>query len=222
LLVALAPLLGAAAVRLDTPPPLAAAGWSKGAWPGIPPALFELTETGGLRVSGRGQGSFVWRTVSGTAGCLAWRWRVDHGPPPTPLDRRGGDDRAIALAVGFDGWPPGVTVWQRAQHAMAQATAGNHRLPRSVLMFVWGGTGDEPVPFQSPYLAGLGYVRVLRPATTPGGQWREERVDLAAVWRATFGSAPPPPLLEIAISADADDTRARLDARIEGIIHRPC
>jgi len=219
--VVLAPLLGAAAVRLDTPAMLAAAGWSKGGWPGIPPALFEATENGGLRMSGRGQGSFVWRPVSGAPACFTWRWRVDQGPPPTPLDRRGGDDRAIALAVGFDGWPPGVTMWQRAQHAMAQAIAGQHRLPRGVLIYVWGGTGREPARFASPYLAGLGQVQVLRPADAARGAWITERANLAADWRAAFGG-PPPPLLELAISTDADDTRAAVDARVEAIRFGPC
>lgn len=222
LLAALGPLLGGAASRVDTPAALAAAGWHKGAWSGIPPARFEPTENGGLRIQGRGQGSFVWRAVTGRAECLRWRWRVDQGPPPTPLDRRGGDDRAIAVSIGFDGWPPGVTLWQRTQHALAQASAGNHRLPRSVLIYVWGGTGREPVLFASPYLAGLGHVRVLRAATAQPGQWQAERVDLAADWRTAFGGTAPPPMLELVIGADVDDTGAALDARVEGFRFGAC
>ncbi|HYF06070.1 MAG TPA: DUF3047 domain-containing protein [Acetobacteraceae bacterium] len=222
LLVALAPLLGGAASRIETPSALSAAGWAKGQWHGIAPARFEPTPNGGLHILGQAQGSFVWRSVAGTAACLSWRWRVDQGPPPTPLDRRGGDDRAIAVAVGFDGWPPGVTAWQRAQHAMAQTIAGDHRLPRSVLIYVWGGTGREPAPFPSPYLAGIGQVRVLRPADAPRGEWREERVDLAADWRAAFGGSAPPPLLEIVVGTDVDDTRSRVDARIEAIRFGAC
>ena len=112
-------------------------------------------------------------------------------------------------------------MWQRAQHAVAQATAGQHRLPRSVLMYVWGGTGEEAAPFASPYLAGLGQVRVLRPAGSPRGHWATERADLVADWRAAFGG-PPPPLLELAISTDADDTGAAVDARVEALRFGPC
>ncbi|MFC7540039.1 DUF3047 domain-containing protein [Siccirubricoccus deserti] len=143
------------------------------------------------------------------------------GPPPTDLTQRGGDDRAISISVGFSGWPPQVTMWQRTQHAMAQAAAGSHPLPRSVLTYVWGGTGREPVPFASPYLAGLGKVRVLRPAEAPRGRWFEESVNLAADWRHAFGGEPPP-LQEIVISTDVDDTRSRLDARVEAIRFGPC
>jgi hypothetical protein len=64
-------------------------------------------------------------------------------------------------------------------------------------------------------------VRVLRPATTPPGRWFEERVNLAADWRTVFG-AEPPPLQEIVIGTDADDTGSRIEAQVEGIRFGPC
>lgn len=203
------------------PSPLEAAGWHHAEWHGVPPARFRPLPEGGVAVEGAGAGSFVWRKVPGHAACLSWRWRVDHGPPPTDLTRGGGDDRALSVAVGFRDWPPGATLWQRSRHAVAQAAAGRHDLPRSVLIYAWGGTGREPARFPSPYLGGLGTVRVLRPADAPRGQWFEQRVDLAAEWRAAFGGDPPP-LQEIAIGTDTDDTGARLDARITAIRFGPC
>lgn len=201
---------------------LAAEGWTHGEYEGhqLPPAAF-THRPDGLAISGEGAGSFVWRRVEGPAGCLSWRWRVDAGPPPTNLTRRGGDDRAIALTAGFQGWPPHVTAWQRTQHAVAQLRAGSHRLPRSLLLYVWGGTGREPPLFVSPWVPGLAKVRVLRHAGTPTGRWFDERVDLAADWRAAFG-AEPPPLQEIAIGTDGEDTQARISAMVERIRFGPC
>ena len=222
LTVLLAPLLGAPAERLPTPDPLRAAGWHKGGWPGIKPANFEALQDGGLHIMGMGQGSFVWRSVSKADACLYWRWRVDQGPPPTPLDRKGGDDRAIAITVGFDGWPPDVGFFQKAQFAMAQAIAGDHRLPRSMVAYVWGGTGKEPRPFSNPYVPGLGKVHVLRAADAPQRRWFEEKIDLSRDWRAAFRGAGVPPVLEIMISADVEDTKARLDARVESIRFAAC
>ena len=80
-----------------SPDALRDAGWTKGGWSGIEPATFEALPEGGLRLTAQAQASFVWRPVDKGGECLSWRWRVDAGPPPTPLDRRGGDDRAIAI-----------------------------------------------------------------------------------------------------------------------------
>lgn len=213
----LAPLLGAPAERLPTPEPLRAAGWEKGGWSGIEPALFESIPDGGLRITGAGQASFVWRTIERGGDCLSWRWRVDQGPPATPLDRRGGDDRAIAITIGFDGWPADAGFMQRTKHALAQALAGDHRLPRSMVAYVWGGTGQEARPFSNPYTHGLGQVIVLRSADAEKGRWFEEKVELARDWRAAFRGTEAPPPIEIMVGTDVDDTRSRIDARIERI-----
>lgn len=219
-----APLLGGAASPGQAPPDVEALGWRKVVWHGIRPAEFASTPTGGVRITGAGQGSFVWRPLEGRPACLAWRWRVDAGPPATDLTRRGGDDRAIALSVGFSGFGPGAGIATRTQHAVAQAGAGDHRLARSVLAYVWGGTGQEAGGgfFASPWTGAITKLRVLRPANAPRGQWVEERVDLSADWRAAFGGTEVPPLQEVAISADSEDTGARLDVQVENIRLVPC
>lgn len=203
-----------------TEPALAQQGWTHAEYDGIRPARFRATAEG-VAIDGQGAGSFVWRRIEGAARCLSWRWRVELGPPPTDLTRRGGDDRAVSVAVGFTGWPTRASLWQRTQHAVAQTRAGAHVLPRSVLIYAWGGTGQEPPHFYSPWMSGLGKVRILRPASAPTGRWFEERVDLAADWRAAFGGDPPP-LQEIAIGTDADDTHARIQAEIGHIRFHAC
>ena len=218
----LAPFIGAPAERLPTSDALRAAGWSKGGWSGIEPARFDALPDGGLRVTALAQASFVWRGVEQQGACLSWRWRVDEGPPPTPLDRRGGDDRALAITVGFDGWPAESGFMQRTKHALAQVAAGDHRLPRSMLAYVWGGTGREARPFTNPYAHGLGEVYVLRPADTSPGRWYEEKVELARDWSRAFRGATAPPVMEIMVGTDVDDTNSRLDARIERIRLGPC
>jgi hypothetical protein len=223
----LAPLLGGAAWPGMTPPDLEAEGWRKATWSGIRPAEFSRTASRGVRIRAEGQGSFIARPLSGPAGCLAWRWRVDAGPPATDLGRRGGDDRAISVSVGFAGFSPSAGFVLRTQHAMAQASAGERPLPRSALSYVWGGTGREAAGqahgfFQSPWTPGITKLRVLRPADAPRGQWVEERVDLGTDWRAAFGGAEVPPITELVISVDVEDTNARVDAQVENIRLVPC
>lgn len=195
--------------------------WQEGRWAGIPPVQFAQHADGTIAVSGRSGGSFIWRWERRPAGCLTWRWRVEEGPPPTRLDRRGGDDRALSITIGFAGWPDAATGWQRVQHAMAQSQAGGRHLPRAAIGLVWGGTGEERQGFSNPYMAGLGRVWVLRRADAPRGTWFEERVDLSALWRASFGGEVPP-VEKIAISSDVDDTGSRIEARIEGLRFGPC
>ncbi len=217
-------MLAAAALPASaatSPEDLAGSGWTHGEYQGVQPARFTAQPDGALRIQADSTGSFVWRRVSGVVQCLSWRWRVDFGPPGTDVTRRGGDDRAISVAVGFAAFPRTSTVWQRAQHAIAQGAAGGHTLPRAVLIYIWGGMGTEPPRFYSPWLAGLGHVHPLRHARSQTGQWFEERVDLDRDWRAAFGGDPPT-LQEIAIGTDVDDTRSRLDARIERIRLSPC
>ncbi|WP_184384636.1 DUF3047 domain-containing protein [Roseococcus suduntuyensis] len=211
---------GRARAALSLEAALVQAGWTHAPYDGLTPARFRATPNG-VAIEGVSAGSFIWRRTPGQAACLTWRWRVDHGPPPTDLTRRGGEDRAISLTVGFSGWPARASLWQRTQHAVAQARAGDHPLPRSALIYVWGGTGREPAAFYSPWMGGLGKVRVLRPAAAPTGRWFEERVDLAADWTESFGG-PPPPLQEIALGTDTDDTGARVSAMVENIRLTPC
>ncbi|WP_439596191.1 DUF3047 domain-containing protein [Falsiroseomonas sp.] len=219
-----APLLMAAVAPGRTAPELERLGWRKVLWQGIPAARFEATPSGGVRVLGSGEAAFLYRSLSGAAACLTWRWRVDAGPPATDLTRKGGDDRAISLTVGFADYGPNAGIAARAQMAVAQAVAGDHRLPRSTLSYVWGGTGQEGAGgfFASPYGPAIARARVLRPAGSPQGRWMEERVNLGADWRAAFGGAAVPALQEVAISTDVDDTRSRIDAQVEDIRLVPC
>ncbi len=225
-LLTLAPLLGGAASPGQTPPELEVQGWRKIEWTGIRPAEFTATPSGGVRIQAQGQGSFITRRLQGPPGCLAWRWRVDAGPPATDLARRGGDDRAISVSIGFANFGPQAGLALRAQHAVAQASAGQVQIPRSALSYVWGGTGREAQGrqgfFPSPWTGGLSQIRVLRPAESPRGQWVEERVDLAADWRAAFGGQEVPGMVELVISTDAEDTGARVDAQLENIRLVPC
>jgi hypothetical protein len=225
--LAAAPLLGGAASPGATPPDLEQHGWRKVVWTGLQPAIFSATPARGIRIQSQGQGSFIARPMQGQAGCLAWRWRVDAGPPSTDLARRGGDDRALAISVGFAGFSPQAGLVLRTQHAMAQASAPGVNLPRSALTYVWGGTGREGVGraggfFPSPWTGGLSQLRILRTAEAPRGQWVEEKVDLGADWRAAFAGEAVPAMIELAISTDSDDSRTRVEAQVENIRLVPC
>jgi hypothetical protein len=194
-------------------------GWHLGRYRIMPPARFSALADG-LLVEAEAGGGYAWQSLEAPPACLSWRWRVDEGPPPMDITRLRAD-RALTLVVGFSGWPPHAGLGQRLRRSAMQAIEGDQPLPRSALIFTWGGTGAEPTWFPSPHLGEIAQVRVLRPAQAPRGQWLPERVDLAAAWQAAFGG-PAPPVQGIAITADSDNSHSTLRAMVENIRLSPC
>ncbi|MCC7428120.1 MAG: DUF3047 domain-containing protein [Alphaproteobacteria bacterium] len=212
--------------QADADAALAAQGWQYRAVDGRPPMAFAASAAGTILVRGEGAVGLIARSVTvdlAATPCLVWRWRVEAGPPPTPLLDRGGDDRALAVWVGFRDAPPGTTLHQRAALAMARTAAGRP-VPGAILMYVHGGTamdGARAAWATSPYLSGLARLRVLRPAEAAAGGWWAEEADVARDFRAAYG-IDPPPVLEIAIASDGDDTASRIAAEIEPPRFAPC
>lgn len=207
-------MLAAPLTAAAQPDGLAGSGWSPVEYPGVPPARFAVLPDGAMHIQAAAGGSFAWRRLGGRVQCLNWRWRVDPG-------LAGAEDRVVSLAIGFAGYPPAAGSWRRTQHVFAMHSAGTHVLPRSLLIYSWGGAGAQPHPFYAPWLTGLEHVLPRRHGPADGGRWCEEHVDLAADWRAAFG-ADPPMLHELSIGTDVGETGSRLDARIEQINLSPC
>lgn len=159
-----------------------------------------------LDVVSDGTVSLVWRAVQGRqrqATRATWRWRVSEGVPATDLTQKGGDDRNLALYFVFVD-----------EETAASVSGGNARkLLRNpntrALIYVWGGDHAPGAILPSPYHPGL-RTKVLR--TGAEGTFSES-VDLAADYRRAFGAAPGV-LVGLGVSADSDDTDARVRASI--------
>jgi Protein of unknown function (DUF3047) len=135
---------------------------------------------------------------------LRWRWRVDEAAPATDLSIKGEDDCSLAVYVGFPYQPEEASFLERMERQLVESWAGEDA-PGRVLRYVFCGRHARGEVVDSPYLGSAGFVRVLRPADSPTGQWFEEQVDLAADYRQAFGDEPPNPT-QIAIQADTDNT----------------
>ena len=85
--------------------------------------------------------------------------------------------------------------------------------PGRVLRYVFCGQGERGQVLESPYLGEAGTIKILRPASSPSGQWFEEQVDLAADYQKTFGEKPQNPT-QIAIQADTDNTHSTSRAEV--------
>ena len=154
--------------------------------------------------------SLLWRAVPETswqAVTASWTWSVETGVPPTDLSQKGGDDRNLSFYVIFS--PQEV--------ALAMEGMGIRRLLENpdirVLMYVWGGAHNRGEVVPSPYLGARGRTIVLRPA---GLGKHGENVDLRADLKRAYGLSDLA-LIGIAISADSDDTKSRIRARISNL-----
>lgn len=154
-------------------------------------------------------------TPGRSAPVLTWRWRVDQGVPATDLTRKGGDDRSMAVTVGFAYDSASASIGERMKRVVVESVAGSDA-PGRILEFVWGGQQAVGTSIQSPYSGNAGRIIIQHPASDPTGVWVEERVDLAALYREVWGGEPTP-VTQIALTADSDDTDGAIRASITDI-----
>lgn len=207
--LALAILAGAAF------PALAAPVAFDGSWKSQKFSLFSSNSYGlngsALTIASDGAVSLIYRRLEeGRWGArkASWSWEVSEGVPATDLAKKGGDDRNASLYFVF------------LPEAEARALGANPSIRQllgadaaRVLVYVWGDGRGRGTQLSSPYLGARGKTVILRAAGT--GAHRES-VDLAADYRRAFGGSPGA-LVGLAVSADSDDTKSRIRARITGL-----
>ncbi|MBL28052.1 MAG: hypothetical protein CMM50_10955 [Rhodospirillaceae bacterium] len=152
--------------------------------------------------------------------CLTWQWRVDTAPPASDLARKGKDDRAVAVYVSFPFDPDNASLWETLKRPFVEAVRGSDA-PGRVISYVWGGIRDRGQTLVSPYLGAAGILKILRPVPEPHGEWVTETVAVDRDYRAAF-DAPAPNPIQIAVSADSDDTKSASHAWVRGIAFKAC
>ena len=189
--------------------------WQEITFDGKTSNQFHQAPGGGIQVESRQSVSVLQRPLMvdlADQPILRWRWRVDRAAPASDLSVKGGDDRSLAIYVAFPFVPTEANLFERLKRSMVETIAGKDA-PGRILCYVWGGEGARGDLVPSPYYGSAGMQKILRPAGSPTGEWFEEEVDIAADYRATFGDDPPNPL-NIAISADSDDTGTVIAATV--------
>ncbi|GAB4212915.1 MAG: hypothetical protein Fur007_06060 [Rhodoferax sp.] len=157
----------------------------------------------------------AWRGKS--PGPLAWRWQLVQPNPQADIATKAGDDAALKVCVMFDQPLDDIPFGQRAALRLARALSGQD-LPAATLCYLWDSRYPAGKTGVNPYTARVRW-RVLQGAQTPLGQWRLEQRDVAADFLALFGteSAQVPPVLAVAVGADADNTLARNRGYIDAL-----
>lgn len=148
-------------------------------------------------------------TPETTARRLSWRWRADQLNAAADLRRRDGDDTTLKVCALFDLPLEKVPFVDRQVLRMAQSGSAEP-LPGATICYVWDPHLAAGTRLDSPFTRRVRYV-VLRSGAAAEPQWQREQRDIAADFRQLFGneSAAVPPLLGIALGADADNTKGR-------------
>lgn len=145
---------------------------------------------------------------------LAWRWKIDRVVAAADMETREGDDFAARVYVFFDVPPASIPLADRVKVKLARWIHGQD-LPTAALCYVWDNRHAPGTARWSPYTDRVRVV-VVESGTAEAGKWREEKRDVAADFRAAFGSqwhGAPPAITGVALGNDTDQTGESATAR---------
>lgn len=139
---------------------------------------------------------------------LRWRWRLEQGLDTSDLRRKDGDDVPAKVCALFDMALEGMSFGEQARLRMARALSGEP-LPAATLCYVWDRLLPVGSIVRNVFSARVRYLVVTEGAPRPG-QWVALDRPLAADFLRAFGDETKvlPPLLALAVGADADNTGA--------------
>lgn len=207
------------------PSPWQVAGVPKQAMPLTQFSLVELDGRRALRIEAdRSYGNLVHALNAvpvPAAARLSWSWRVDRPLARTDLRSKAGDDSAAKVCVFFDLPLAAIPFGERQLLRMARA-ASSDPLPGATVCYVWDNTLPSGAVLPNAYTGRMRYL-VLQSGPAPAGSWRQEQRDIAADFVRVFGteSATVPPLLGVAVGADADNTGGRSLAFVADLVLQP-
>lgn len=152
---------------------------------------------------------------------LSWHWRVDDFVEDADLRKRAGDDSAVKVCVLFDLPMAQVPFVERQVLRMARAATGAV-LPASTVCYVWDARLPAGTALHNAYTHRVRYL-VLESGPAQARRWVAERRDVAADFTRLFGdeSDAVPPVIGVAIGADADNTHGHSLAYVADLVLAP-
>ncbi|MBI5257967.1 MAG: DUF3047 domain-containing protein [Burkholderiales bacterium] len=145
---------------------------------------------------------------------LAWRWRLDEPNPQADITRRGGDDNPVKVCALYDLPIQAVPFIERQVLRVARLRSGE-LLPAASVCYVWDSRIGAGATLDNAFTRRIRLI-VLQGPRAPLHQWMAEQRDIGADFLRLFGDEAKvlPPLIGIAVGADADNTRAHSVAHV--------
>ncbi|MBK6862476.1 MAG: DUF3047 domain-containing protein [Ideonella sp.] len=146
---------------------------------------------------------------SGPKASLSWQWKVETPIPAADLRTRQGDDTAVKVCVFFDMPLDLVPFVERQLQKIAQSKTTDP-LPNATVCYVWDNALPVGTELDNAFTRRMRYI-VLESGPAKIGQWKSEKRNVMADFTKLFGAESPkvPPVMGIAIGADADNTKSR-------------
>jgi hypothetical protein len=134
---------------------------------------------------------------------LAWRWKINRVVETADTSKKSGDDYAARVYVFFDVPLESLPFGERMKIRMARVVAGND-VPTAALCYVWDNKTPVGIRHWSPFTTRV-HVLTLQSGNTHANTWIDEKHDVAADFRASFGTAAPR-IIGVAVGNDTDQT----------------
>jgi len=152
---------------------------------------------------------------------LAWQWRVERPLLNADLRLRSGDDSEVKVCVFFDEPIDKLSFLERqfVRHARARSV---EPVPTATVCYVWDSHLPQGTALANAFTRRLRYL-VLESGTDRLDRWVAERRDLAADFLRLFGDEcdSVPPVVGVAVGADADNTRSHSIAYVGDLVLEP-
>ena len=216
----LAPVAGAA----SAPP----APWRVVGIPvaGKPLTQFSVEEAAGKRAvrvdAERSYGNLVHAVSPGTGlKHLSWQWRIEKLNEAADLRERQGDDTTLKVCVSFDMPQENVPLMERPVLAIARSRS-SEPIPNATVCYVWDNKLAVGTTLDNAFTRRMRYM-VLQSGAAGAQDWKSEQRDVAADFLRLFGSesSTVPPIVSVAIGADADNTKGHSVGHVTGIALAP-
>lgn len=207
-----------------------AAPWRIAALPGqkLPLTQFSIQPRDGTRVlqvsADASYGNLVLDTPGyrpGPDSQLRWRWSLEQALGASDLRTKPGDDVALKVCALFDMPLDGLPLGERTKMRMARSLSGQP-LPAATLCYVWDRLLPVGTELANAFSPRVRYV-VASTGAAQAGRWTPIERALSADFLRAFGheTTSVPPLLAIAVGADADNTGGQSLGFVGDVVLRP-